>query len=197
MGKIKEFFIANSTQFRKFWVNQIAISLLGIMITLPMLTLEKNHPDLGTWPELLAAVFCGGMFCFLIYDMTYALGAKDYIRVHHQNAEPDKNRALKICVLAYAPTILVTLCAVIFFVLGRIIPDTFGNPYAVTSIIMNMAIHAMYSGLFFYLPESFNVIAFPIGIIITVFFGWLGYYMSTHDKSLRSVFGIKTKPYRE
>ncbi len=191
MNTLKEFFLANSAQFRKFWVNQIAISLLGVMITMPMLTLEKNHPEIGAWPELLAALFCGGFFCFLIYDVMYALGAKDYIRVTHQNAEPDRLKALKICVLAYLPTIIVTLCAAIFRVTGL------ADAYGVTSIIMNMVIHAMYSGLFFYLPDSINVIAFPIGIIATLFFGWLGYYMSTHDKSLRGVFGIKTKPYRE
>ena len=191
MNGLKEFFITNSKQFRKFWVNQIAMSLLGVMVTLPMLTLENNHPEIGVWPELLAAVFCGGMFCFLVYDVMYALGAKDYIRVTHQNAEPDPLKAVKICVIAYSPTILVTLCAVIFRLFDL------ADAYGVVSIIMNMVIHAMYSGLFFYLPDTVNVIAFPIGILVTLFFGWLGYFMSTHDKSLRGVFGIKTKPYRE
>ena len=189
--RLKEFFLANSTQFKKFWVNQIAISLLGLMVTLPVVTLEQNNPELGNWPELLAALFCGGMFCFLTYDVMYALGAKDYIRVHNQNAPEDKQKALKICSLAYAPTAFVALLAIIFFVSGL------SDAYGVTSVIMNMAIHAMYSGLFFFIPDSVNVLAFPLSICITVFFGWLGYYMSTHDKSLRGVLGIKTKPYRE
>ena len=161
------------------------------MVTLPIVTLEQNNPELGNWPELLAALFCGGMFCFLTYDVMYALGAKEYLRVHNQNAPEDKQKALKICSLAYAPTALTALLAIIFFVSGL------SDAYGVTSVIMNMAIHAMYSGLFFFIPDSVNIIAFPLSICITVFFGWLGYYMSTHDKSLRGVLGIKTKPYRE
>jgi len=191
MQNLKEFFLTNLKQFRKFWVNQIAISLLGVMITLPVLTLERNNPELGSWPELLAAAFCGGMFCFLIYDLFYALGAKDYIRVHHQNAEEDKYKALKIALLAYSPTLLVALLAVIFKLFEL------ADAYAVTSVIMNMGIHAMYSGLFFFIPDSFNVIAFPVSIGITLFFAWLGYFIANKDTSLRAIFGIKTKPYRE
>ncbi len=190
-NKIKMIYTANSTLFRKFWVNQFAISMLGLMVTWPMNVLNSNHPEFGIIPELAAFLFCGGLFCFLIYDLFYQLGAKDYIKVNHQNAVYDKYKALKITAVAYIPTIFVTVLAYIFYFANV------GNGYAVTSLILNVIIHAMYSGLFFILPSSMNIIAFPISIAITFFFAFLGYYLASHDKYLRSFFGITVKVNKE
>lgn len=190
-NKIKSIYVANSTILRKFWVNQFAISLLGVMVTWPLSVLAQNQPSLGILPELFAFLFCGGLFCFLIYDLFYQLGAKDYIKVNHQNMVYDKYKALKITAVAYIPTIAVTLFSFVFFFVNV------GNGYAVTSLIMNVIINAMYSGLFFVLPDSINIIAFPAGILITTFFAFLGYYLSSHDKYLRSFFGLSVKINKE
>lgn len=188
---MKKYFLDNLTIIRKFWANQIAISLLGIMITWAMTTLKANNPSFGIFPELIACLFCGGFFCFLIYDVCYELGGKDYIRLSHNTIPYDSLKTAKITAFAYIPTVLCTIIAIVFFVIG------FGDGYAVTSVIMNVAIHAMYSGFFFILPESINVIAFPISIFTTLFFAWLGYYLAVHDKSLRGLLGFKPRYKKE
>jgi hypothetical protein len=186
-NKTKEFFIENRTIIKKFWINQFASSLLGIMVTWPFTNYSNNHPEIGILPELIAFLFCGGFFCYLIYDVMYEIGAKDYVRVHHQNAVYEPNKALKIIMFAYIPTIILTLLGVIFFVVG------YGNGFAIVSFTLNIVIHAMYMGLFAILPVNLNVIAFPVSILITTLAGCLAYYLSTHDKTLRGILGIKVK----
>ncbi|MDD4124322.1 MAG: hypothetical protein PHW77_01155 [Eubacteriales bacterium] len=189
--KIKNYFFNNSTIIKKFWINQFASSLLGIMITWPVRIYAEKHPSLGSVPELAALLFCGGFFCFLIYDIMYEAGSKDCVRINHQNVVYDPFKALKLIMFSYIPTIFFTVLGVIFFVFG------FGDGFAVISLIMNIVIHAMYVGFFFMLPVNINILAFPISILITVIFGCLAYYLGVRDKTLRGVFGIKVNTKKE
>jgi len=189
--KVRGYFITNNTIIKKFWINQFAASLLGIMITWPLRIFSNRHPSFGMLPELVSLLFCGGFFCFLIYDIIYEMGSKDFLRINHQNAAYDPYKALRLVMFSYIPTLIFTVLGVIFFISG------YGNGYAVISIIMNVAIHAMYVGLFFILPLNINIIAFPISILITVVFGSLAYYLGIHDKTLRGVLGFKVKVNKE
>lgn len=189
--KVKAYFTANNTVIQKFWINQFASSLLGIMITWPLIIFSNRHPSFGMLPELAALTFCGGFFCFLIYDIIHEVGIKDNVRINHQNATYDPYKALKLITFSYIPTIIFTVLGVVFFVSG------YGDGFAVVSIVMNIAIHAMYSGLFFILPENISVLAFPISILITVFFGCLAYYLGVRNKTLRGVLGFKVNAKKE
>ena len=190
LNKIKTIYIANSTIFRKFWVNQIAISLLGVMVTWPMIVLSDNMPELHEMPILFAGIFCGGLFCFLIYDLFYQLGAKDFIRISHQKMSPDPYKALKITAVAYLPTLFLMFLSIVFFFLAP-------SAEVVTSGILNIGIHAMYSGIYFVIPKPFNLIAFQLCASVTFLFAHLGYYLASHDKYLRSFFGITVKINKE
>jgi len=190
-GKIKEIFSENSYCFRKFWVYQFVISMLGIMVTLPLSTFISLHPNFGVFPYIIAVIFCGGLFCFLVYDVIYNLGAKDYIRVQSGKAVLQPLKGLYICLIAYIPTFFVVLLDIIFAVCGL------GNAYTVTHVTLNMVIHAQYSGIMFVLPDELGVIGDAVSMIFAPFFGFLGYYLAVHDKTLRGIFGIKVKRNRE
>lgn len=189
--KIKKYFNDNNTIVRKFLVNQVAASLLGIMITWPVTIFASRNPQLGILPTLAALLFCGGFFCFLIYDIFYEEGSGDYIRIEHKNMPYDPYKAFRLSVFAYSPTILLALLGVTFFVLG------YGNGFAVISILLNVAIHAMYLGLFALLPARFAVIAFPVSILITVSAAAFAYSLGVHDKTLRGILGFPVKANKE
>ncbi len=190
-NKIKEIFSENSYCFRKFWVYQFVISLLGVMVTLPLSTFISLHPNFDIFPYIIAVVFSGGLFCFLIYDVLYNLGAKDYIRVQSNKAPFEPLKGLYICLIAYIPTFFVVILDIIFAVFG------WGNAYTVTHVTLNMIIHAQYSGIMFLLPNSLGAVGDAVSIIFAPFFGFLGYYLAVHDKTLRGIFGIKVKRNRE
>ena len=189
--KIKSYFLENSHIIRKFWINQFAASVLGIMVTWPANIITEKYPAMGILPTLAALLFCGGFFCFLIYDVIYEEANKDYIRITNQKETYDGYKALKLIMFSYAPTILLAVLAVLFFVIN------FGDGSAIVSILLNTLIHGMYVGLFFVLPSGINPLAFPLGILATVFFGCLAYFLGVRDLTLRGVFGIKVKQNKE
>ncbi|MEG2003113.1 MAG: hypothetical protein RR057_00775, partial [Clostridia bacterium] len=81
MQKIKELFYDYGKYFKKFWVFQVVISLLGIMVTWPLTTYAEMHKEMGIIPYVFAFVFCGGMFCFLVYDTFFQIGQKEAMKV--------------------------------------------------------------------------------------------------------------------
>ncbi len=186
--KIKKTFSDQSYCFRKFWVFQFVISLLGIMVTLPLSTFISQNPGLGNFPYLIAAAFCGGLFCFLIYDVMFQLGGKDSISVATKKIEYSPKKGLYIALIAYIPTYFVLLLELIFKVVG------YGDGFTVTHVILNMGIHAQYSGLMFLFPDSLGYIADIIAVLFAPIFAFLGYYLALNEKTLRGVLGIKVKP---
>ncbi len=187
LQKIKELFLNNLPYFRKFWVYQFVISLLGIMVTLPLSAFISQHPQYAVFPYIIAIVFCGGMFCFLVYDIMYNLGAKDCIRVQSNKAPYEPLKGLHICLAAYIPTFVIVIFNFLFAIIG------WGSGYTVTHVILNMIIHAQYSGFMFLLPNSLGFIGDTVSVIFAPLFGFLGYYIGVHDKTLRGIFGIKVK----
>ncbi len=191
LQKIKDLFINHSACFRKFWVYQFVISLLGVMVTLPLSLFVSNHPEYDVFPYIIAVVFCGGMFCFLVYDIMYNLGAKDYIRVQAKKAAFEPLKGLKICLVAYIPTFFIAILDAIFALFQ------WGSAFTITHVTLNVFIHAQYSGFMFLLPDSLGVIGDIVAVIFAPFFGFLGYYLAVHDKSIRGLLGIKIKRNKE
>ena len=60
-----------------------------------------------------------------------------------------------------------------------------------------MVIHAQYSAFMYLFPTSLGFIGDLISLVFAPFFGFLGYWLASHDKTLRGVFGIKVKHNRE
>ena len=118
LSEIKTLFSENFACFRKFWVYQFVISLLGVMVTLPLSAFISLHPEIGIFPYVIALIFSGGMFCFLIYYTMFEQGARDYIRVKAHKAEAEPLKGLWICLIAYIPTILIAFLDVIFALCG-------------------------------------------------------------------------------
>ncbi len=189
-NKIKFYYTDNKKLFRKFWVNQLAASLLGIMVTWPVSTYAARN-ETGILPVFLAFLFCGGFFCFLTYDLIYEIAIKDNLRLYVKKIPHDILKSVKLIAFAYIPTIFFALLGVIFFLFK--LP----TPYAVVSVVLNMAIHSMYSGLFMSLPESINVLAFPLSLLITLFFAFLAYFLGIRDITLREVLKLGGKRKKE
>lgn len=191
ISKIKSYFFENKNIIRKFWVNQFAASILGIMVTWPVRIYSEKNPSAGSLPTLAALLFCGGFFCFLIYDVIHQEGLKDHLRIINHKEPYDPYKAIRLVMFAYIPTVFLTLLATLFFVFG------FGTGYGAISLLMNTAVHGMYVGLFFLLPTNISALAFPISIFITAAFACLAYFLGVRNKTLRSFFGIRTNSKKE
>lgn len=191
LSEIKILFTENFACFRKFWVYQFVISLLGVMVTLPLSAFISLHPEFGIIPYIAALIFCGGMFCFLIYYTMFEQGARDYIRVTAHKAEAEPLKGLWISLIAYAPTAVIALLDVIFALCS------WGTGYTITHVTLNVVIHAQYSAFMYLFPTSLGFIGDFISLIFAPLFGFLGYWLASHDKTLRGVFGIKVKRNRE
>ncbi|MEG2003112.1 MAG: hypothetical protein RR057_00770, partial [Clostridia bacterium] len=98
---------------------------------------------------------------------------------------------IKIVLVPYSITLIVIVAAIIFKLCN------IANAYAVTSVILNIAIHAMYSGLFFAMPDFLSPLALLLSALFTIASAFLGYFIAVNNKTLRGIFGIPVKTNKE
>lgn len=191
MNYLKNLYTDYRKIFTKFWTFQIVISLLGVMITWPLSALANSNPEYSALIYISAVIFCGGMFCFLVYDTFFQLGAKEYIKTQNKTITYEPLKGLKMTAIAYSPTMLIILLSVIFYFTGL------GDAFASTSVILNIVIHAMFSGLIFIFPDSMIWLAFVLSAIPALVAGFLGYFIPLQNKTIRGMLGFKVKINKE
>ena len=100
--KIKNFYIENMDLVNKFLLNQIVMSILGIMVCLPMAMF-------GDAAMILASVFASVFFACLLYDNAWDKGFKDSNRVSNNRLKYRPFHGAKVALFAYAPSLLFLL----------------------------------------------------------------------------------------
>ena len=116
MKKFLSLYTQNLKEMRKFWINQFTISVFGVMITWPCMAMVGTNGE-NDFVLLLAALFAGGFFCFLEYDVFFQRGARDVTKNINGDCPPNKLTGLKLGFFAYLPTILFAALALLFFAL--------------------------------------------------------------------------------
>lgn len=147
---------------------------------------------------LLAALFAGGFFCFLEYDVFFQRGARDVTKNINGDCPPNKLTGLKLGFFAYLPTILFAALALLFFALD------FSGGYLVCSSVLNFIIHAMYSGAWFASCDSDHSMPFlaaacacavraarPVLLLPRLL------HRRVRTKTLRGILGFKVKVNKE
>lgn len=190
MKKFLSLYTQNMKEMRKFWINQFTISVFGVMITWPCMAIVGSN-DENNSVLVLATLFAGGFFCFLEYDVFFQRGARDATKNIHGGCPPDKLAGLKLGLLAYLPTILFVVLALLFFAID------FGGGYMVCSSVLNFVIHAMYSGLVAYVHSDTMPFLQPLVLALSLLPGLLscllGYAVGASNKTLRGILGFKVK----
>jgi hypothetical protein len=182
MKKFFEQYITYSKYIFKFWVNQISMSVFGIIVSLAATINGNSLVVIGS------ILFSVGFLCFLLYDMMFMKGLEDSVR-NRDAFQPNKWEGLKIGLLSYAPTLLIGLIAIILFACNA------ATVYTIFKLILIFGVSGTYNG-FFWLMTPY--ISEPIIIILTfvpaLAATTLGYYLGLKDKPIRKILGIPVKP---
>ena len=98
---MKEFWKANSYNIVKCFLNQIAITMFGLMIALATM---QNETML-----LVGSLFSIGFYLFLTYYMFWEIGGKDRIQEDAGRRQKTPVRGLVISLIATVPMIIMAI----------------------------------------------------------------------------------------
>lgn len=186
---MKKFYLDNMSTIHRFIINQIALSLFGIMITWPV-------ADKSLTLILVMGGFSSVFFCYMQYDNLWTLGAKHRNRVINKRMDYAPLYGLKISAVSYLPSALIVLLCYI----SRIFPGVgfFDNLYLIMDVAFTFLLNGMYSGFQIalntvvgegfadFLPWIFPLFFVP-GIVVSA----LAYYLGVNDKQIKCIFGMK------
>jgi len=171
-----------SAHIFKFWVNQITMSALGLLVAFAV-----NLTDGIILLQIVLASFPIGFMCFLVYDYMFQFGQKDSVSIQAGRIDFDKLFGLKIYAYAYAPTFLFILLTLIFTVCGV------ADVPAITAVLYYL-LNAYNLGFFWIigsaLPQYVTMLIMMIPVGVATF---LGYYLGAKDKPILKMLGINIK----
>lgn len=136
------------------------MSLFGIMITWPCLAYISSHEGTDAI-AVIASCFCGGFFCFLVYDVFFQRGAADATKKERGLIDPSPFTGLAVAAVAYIPTFVFIVAANIFYAAN------IENGYGFCSVVVNMVIHAMYSGFIWFFNGTHSYLQ-PLLMFVTL-----------------------------
>ena len=145
---MKSFFRRNSYSMIKMFVNQFAISIFGLVLALATTAAENS---------VLTMIVSGFSICFylfLIYTMTWEIGAKDRISVDIGKLPYRPHTGLWISLIANIPNILIALLYAIATPFNGS-QKWAGNMCAIMMLVSGL-LEGMYRGLLsvIYLPGT-------------------------------------------
>ena len=190
MTAFKTFWSNYSTNIVRFWTNQIVMSLLGISVGLATIALDNVMIAIG------GCGFTIGLLCFMQYDNMFQLGEKHHF-MHADVVRPAKSLGLKIAVLASTPLFLVVIIGFLFEVV-------FDHEGFVACNLIYCALHGSYIQTHAFVlsiptADTADVIlgvirwsSLALYTLPAILFSALGYYFGSKDRTIRSLFGIKT-----
>ena len=184
MRRHMTFFKDNSYNIVKMMLYQFGTTLLGAITSMAA---QSN-----TTLFLIASIYATLFYFYLLYSMTWEIGAKDRIRVDAGHARADRLTGLKIALFANIPNFIVTLLIAVGFLFGVVLGTAeWAQGMLIVGHGIGMVIQAMYNGLInFFIPASGSALsgAYLIAYTITPFIGILwsvgGYLMGWHDRRL-------------
>ena len=180
---MKSFFGQYSYSMIKMFINQFAISIFG-----SVLSLATSAADNRTL-SMVVSIFAIAFYLFLIYTMTWEIGAKDRISVDVGKKPYRPHTGLLISLVANIPNFLIALIySCVYSTMG-----TVKLAGSIASIIMTVAmfLEGMYCGLALeiVLPAGFNPWhywwTFFLIIIPALATSWIAYF--TGFKNFRIV----------
>lgn len=157
---MKSFFQQYSYSIIKMFVNQFAISLFGIVLAMAAMAANSNILT------ICFSVFSIAFYLFLIYTMTWEIGAKDRISVDYGKKPYRPHTGLWISLIANTPNLVIA----ILYGIGYPFMTTHswaGNMNFVLNWL-SAILEGMYRGLL-------SVISFPSGG--SILHAWWSYFV--------------------
>ena len=177
---MKEFWKANSYNIVKCFLNQIAITMFGLMIAFATM---QNETFL-----LVGSLFSIGFYLFLTYYMFWEIGGKDRIQEDAGRRKKTPVRGLIVSLISYIPMIIMALIMMFTY------PYTGSSEAAGnTFMVINMStrfLHAMYLGLI-ELYSPYNQLAWLLVCLPAPIVAQVGYMLGNRNFRILGLFGIK------
>ena len=177
---MKGFFHQYSYSIVKMFVNQFAISIFGIVLAMATMAAENNILT------LVVSIFSILFYLFLIYTMTWEIGAKDRISVDVGKMPYRPHTGLVLSLLANIPNFLIALLYTIAYPFEE--QSWAGNLNFVLNLISSV-MEGMYRGVMSVitvsgLPLFRHWWAYFLIIIPALLATWIAYFMGYKNKRL-------------
>ena len=189
------FFIEHSYEVVKLFLTQIAIAVLGLVLSFS----TNSNSLLFLISSLFAAIF----FVCLLYSEGWELGAKDRPRITNGRMKFDAVKGVKFSLFSNSVNFILVLILFVSYFLGSKTGagiEAFGSLYMI-SLYIQRTISAMYMGIntYFspYIIEEgvryivsdtlFQPIFYLVSTIPSIIAVGLGYYMGANDRKLLTV----------
>lgn len=162
---MKNLFREHSYSIVKMFINQIAIGIFGAMLS--MATAAASSNTLSLVVSIFAVIF----YLFLIYTMTWEIGAKDKIAIDHKSKRKNVHTGLILSLIANIPNFLIAIVySAIFPFMGT--KQWAGNINTIIKIL-SLVIEGMYSGITSVITLSVGGAVYPLHYF------WWSYFLIT------------------
>jgi len=132
----------NSYNIVKMMLNQFAIAVFGLMLALA----TSAHQTLLIFTSIFSIIF----YLYLLYTMTWDIGAKDRIKVDYESAPKNLLSGLYMSLCANVPNLLLAVLVTVGYIFGRadgaFAYEWAGSMYGVAALISKL-LNGMYIGI--------------------------------------------------
>ena len=192
MKKLLEFFKKNIRLILKYFVTQIAISALSLVLTLSVKVFAISHFDSDTTGAILASIVCITIFAFVSHDFFWQEGAKDRIKVDGGRIKRDNFKGAKIAACSLTPVIILTVIATITYTIGILTENEIAaSIYIISATPLYYFLEGMYYGFATIFNQTLYLPIVLIGeVIVSILIPAISYRVGLTNKTLRSYFGL-------
>lgn len=146
-----QYFRENSRLISKIFVNQIGMTIFGVILTTAVMKATENDPTI----TLLVSIFSILFYLALIYNVMWEEGARDVIRINAGRMQNSATFPAKAALFAAVPNLVLAALLLISYVFMYALDvDFFRAVYGVLHIILAL-FEAMYLGLFKVILDAF------------------------------------------
>ncbi len=146
------FFRENSRLISRLFVNQVGMTIFGLILTMAVMRASENNGLLIMAVSIFSIIF----YLCLIYNVMWEEGARNIIRINAGHRDYIRAFPVKVALLASVPNLVLAALLFVSYLLGYSAGAAlFRTIYGVLHIILG-AFEAMFVGLFSVILERFS-----------------------------------------
>lgn len=192
MKRTIEFFKKNIRLILKYFVTQIAISALSLVLTISVRVFAMHHFSDATTGAAIASIVCIVIFAFVCHDFFWQEGARDRIKADGGRIKRDNFKGAKVAACSLSPVILLTVVASISYTVGIIADSEIAaSIYIVSATPLYYIFEGMYYGFATITNHTLLLpVVLVLDVIVSILIPAFSYVVGLTNKTLRSYFGL-------
>ncbi|MBP3388208.1 MAG: hypothetical protein J6L23_06680 [Clostridia bacterium] len=187
-----DFYKKNMRLILRYFVTQVAISALSLVLTLSVRVFAIHHFESDTTGAILASVICVIIFAFVAHDFFWQEGAKDRIKADGGRIKRDNLKGAKVAACSLAPVIILTAIASVSSLISLMTESVVANTiYIFSAMPLYYFLEGMYYGITSIANHTYFLPLVLIGeVLVSILLPSLSYLVGLTNKTLRSYFGL-------